>query len=135
LTGPPHSYGDCTGPYWIGQRIVTERHAGWGWLKKQDQNWRSAKWIMLKEEPCKIKSPERFYESTTDDNNMQYKLYGEFAPYKGYEPNIDTLTDVFILKGFEVIGPGQKIMLEPPGPGGRTTGRISERAPIQLRRD
>jgi hypothetical protein len=133
LSGPPKHYGDCTGPYWIGQRVVTLRHAGWGWLKHEGENWRTAKWIMLKEEPGKIQAPHRFYDSASSDDNMQYRIYGDFATYKGYEPNVDTLVDVFILKGFEGIGLGEKIQRSPPGPSGSGAGRISEREPIKLR--
>lgn len=124
---PPQKYGDCTGEFWIGQRVVTERHAGWGWLKRDGDSWRNAKWIMLEEKPGSIKAPQRFYPRPEDDNNMQYRLYGDFASYKGYEPNIDAVVDVFALKGFEVIGEGSKIDRRPPGPTGSRKGRISER--------
>lgn len=127
---PPQKYGDCTGESWIAQRIVTKRHAGWGWLKRDGESWKRAKWIMLEEKPDIIKAPQRFYNRPEDDNNMQYRLYGHFASYKGYEPNIDSLVDVFTLEGFEVIGPGPKIDRDPPGPSGSRKGRISERGPF-----
>lgn len=126
-TGPPKTYGDCTGSYWIGQRIVAERHAGWGWLKPEGGSWKTAKWIMIEEKPGKIEAPSRFYNRPNDDHNMQYKLYGHFADYKGYEPNIDSLVEVFALKGFEVIGSSARIDRSPPGPSGGRKGRISER--------
>lgn len=127
---PPEKYGDCTGESWIGQRVVADRYAGWGWLKREGESWRSAKWIMVEEKPGVILAPQRFYLRPEDDNNMQYRLYGSFASYKGYEPNVDTLTDVFVLKGFEVIGPGSKIERKPPGPSGTRKGRIAEREPF-----
>ncbi len=84
---------------------------------------------MLEEKPGKIEAPSRFHHRPNDDNNMQYKLYGEYADYKGYEPNIDSLVPVFILKGFEVIGRGKKLVRRPPGPSGNRKGRISTRDP------
>ena len=81
-----------------------------------------------------IKSPSRFYPKPDADHNMQYRLYGNFASYKGYEPNVDALVDVFVLKGFEVIGRGETLALKPPKHTGARQGRISERGANTPRR-
>ncbi|MFH1067592.1 MAG: hypothetical protein V1746_06790 [bacterium] len=126
-SAPPSKYGDASGKAWIGQRVVAERYAGWGWIKEDGQNWRNSKWIMLEEQPGKINAPQRFYSNREASHNMQFRLYGEFASYKGYEPNADALVPVFVLKGFETIGQGEPINLPMPGPSGARKGRISER--------
>ena len=124
----PKKKGDCTGEVYIGQRLVTEKHAGWGWIKPERMNWRSARWVMLKETPGVIHIPSRYTGDTHTDNGMQYRLYGYFAPYLGYEPNIDVYVPVFVLKGFELIGRGEPVNRALPAASIlNRTGRISER--------
>lgn len=124
---PPKKWGDCTGTVYIGQRIVTEKHAGWGWLKTEGGDWFNAKWVMIEEEPGVRMVPGRFHSHPNADHNMQYKLYGTFADYEGYEPNIDAFVDVFQIKGFEIIGKGEEIRRSLPKSQGRGESRISER--------
>jgi hypothetical protein len=125
---PRDSMGRTEGGFWIGQRTVTDRYVGWGWVKEEKQNWRSAKWVMLLETPGQIVAPHRFLSSTSADEGIQYKLFGRFADFKGYEPNYDVFVDVFILEGFEKIGPGLPIKRQPPrGSGGRRSIAIPQR--------
>jgi hypothetical protein len=127
---PRDSMGLTQGDFWIGQRSIVDRYVGWGWVRRPDQGWRSAKWVMLMEKPGQAVAPHRFMESATADENVQYKLYGTLANFKGYEPNYDAFVDVFILEGYEKIGPGAPIKRQPPrstNGGGRGSIAFSTR--------
>ncbi|NJK92285.1 MAG: hypothetical protein HC904_10885 [Blastochloris sp.] len=113
----PARFGDTTGEVFIGQRTVIDRYAGWGWLWKENETWRKARWVILKEDPGVIFAPGRFLGHPDRDHGNQYKLYGQWADFKAYEPNYDVFVDVFEIKGFELIGPGTPIKLDPPRSG------------------
>jgi hypothetical protein len=128
---PPsvNSHGITTGEVWIGHRTVIDRYAGWGWIWREDQTHRRAKWVVLEEVPGKFMAPGRFLSNPDMDNNVQYKLYGEWANYKAYEPNYDVMVSVFKIKGWERIGPAElPAKLVPPRAQGPTRFRTSERA-------
>jgi hypothetical protein len=111
----PQSYGDRSGEVFIAHRSVIDRYAGWGWMREEKETWRKGRWVMLEEKPGLIKAPGRFLAHPDHDDGTQYKFYGQWAPYKGYEPNFDVMVDVFQIKGFELIGPGQDLpKMSPP---------------------
>ncbi len=123
----PQSYGDRTGQVYIGHRTVIDRYAGWGWIWKEGEGYRRGKWVLMLEERGVCIVPGRFHSSIEADNDMEYKIYGEFMPYKGYEPNYDVFTDVFRIKGFEAIGKAARPNLRPPAPSGHARGSSSSR--------
>jgi hypothetical protein len=104
----PSSAGDTTGNIYIGHRAVVEKYNGWGWIKKESDSWNKSKWATIREVPGAIIVPGRYLKHPDNDANIQYRLYGEFSNDKAYEPNKDVFVDVFILKGFEVIGPASQ---------------------------
>jgi hypothetical protein len=124
----PQKFGDCTGPVYIGHRTVTERYTEWGWIWKEKETYRKGRWTIIKETPGVAMIPSRFINNINGDDNNEYKLYGEFAPYKGYDPNYDLFVDVFIIKGFEVIGPADPVNLKPPMPSNKRRSSISTRS-------
>lgn len=130
----PTRHGTTSGEVWIGHRAVIERYAGWGWIKREREPWSRARWVMLEEVPGQRMAPGRFHPRPTMDDNIQYRLYGTFADYKGYEPNFDVFVDVFSLQGWETIGPAERPELSPPRPTvSSRQGRWSERG-ANLRR-
>jgi hypothetical protein len=83
---------------------------------------------MIEEEPGQRMAPGRFHARPTQDDNTQYRLYGSFADYKGYEPNFDVFVDVFRIQGWETIGPAPRPKLSPPRSSNSSSqGRWSER--------
>lgn len=131
----PQKAGDCTGKAWFGQRVVTEKYTGWGWIKEDEKGgWLSAKWAMIKETPGTIQTPGKYGGDPRGDDGKQYRLYGEWASYKGYEANIDVTVPVFILKGFEQAGVGEPVKKPLPASSGNVNSRISERGANQLRK-
>lgn len=110
----PTSFGDTTGEVFIGQRTVIDRYAGWGWIRREKDTWRKSKWSMIEEKPGVIFAPGRYLGHPDRDNGTQYKLFGTWAAFKGYEPNFDVFVDVFQIKGFELIGPAEIPNMSPP---------------------
>jgi hypothetical protein len=90
---------------WIGHRLIDEIGGqGWGWVKKNGDNWGSAKWIALQETPGVAVAPHRKLKKSDEDANWEFKFWGKFASYKAYDPRMDEQIPVFILQGYEVIG-------------------------------
>lgn len=129
----PTSSGEKSGPVWIGHRSVVDRYAGWGWVKKEKESWNQAKWVAMEETIGKSVAPGRNYSRPTQDDGMTYRLFGDFADYKAYEPNYDVFIDVFRIRGWETVGREEIPKLSPPR--GSTGGppRFSERG-ANLRR-
>ncbi|MEO0453163.1 MAG: hypothetical protein AAFY98_03375 [Verrucomicrobiota bacterium] len=121
----PQTFGDTTGQAYLGHRSVVDRYAGWGWIKKEDSVWKRAQWAVIEEIPRKMPIPGRFLGNPNQDDNYQYKLYGEWANYKAYEPNYDVYVPVFQLTGFELIGKRSKPGGLRPPRGTSMSGRTS----------
>jgi hypothetical protein len=53
----PAKHGDTSGESWIAQRTMVEDYCGWGWVKKDKESWRQARWRAPPEHaPCPIPS-------------------------------------------------------------------------------
>jgi hypothetical protein len=128
--------GNTTGEtYWIAHRLVDEQGGeGWGWVRKSDDNWNSAKWIALQETPGLAVAPHRKLVKNDADIDWEYKFWGTFAAYKAYDPHLDEQLPVFVLQGYEVIGqanplkihvgPPDRIMHRPSGASSRSSNPI-----------
>ncbi|PTY05052.1 hypothetical protein DB346_02255 [Verrucomicrobia bacterium LW23] len=102
------------GAYFIGRRYYSEKEAGWGWIRTPEEAWSKARWATLKETPGKITAPFRALPHRWDDNNHEYKLWGYWAKYKAYDPFRNKAWPVFVLQGYESLGPQpQKLKLKP----------------------
>jgi len=90
---------------WIAHRLIDDVGGqGWGWVKKSDAGWGSAKWIALQETLGLAVAPHRKLAKADADLNWEYKFWGHFASYKAYDPRLDEQLPVFVLTGYEVIG-------------------------------
>jgi len=123
----PTAQGDRRGTVWVGHRAVIDRYAGWGWIKKEREPWSRGRWVMLEETIGKSVAPGRHYSRPTQDDGMTYRFFGDFAEYKGYEPNYDVFVDVFRIKGWETIGREKRPDLRPPRGSAGGPPRWSER--------
>jgi hypothetical protein len=91
---------------WIGHRLIDPVGGqGWGWVKKNGDDWGSAKWIALQETLGLAVAPHRKLVKADGDLDWEFKFWGKFASYKAYDPRLDEQLPVFILQGYEVIGP------------------------------
>jgi len=124
----PARHGDTEGPYLIGQRTLVEDYCGWGWVKKEGESWGQARWIAIEHNPKVCPPPHAFLPRPQDDKDYLYKLYGNFAPYRAYEPQADVWVDVFQIKGFVSLGPAKDpILRDPPAHGSSKPNRFAER--------
>ena len=124
----PARHGETDGPFWIGQRTVVEDYCGWGWLRKEGESWNQARWIAIEYDPKGCPPPHAFLPRPGDDKDYLYQLYGDFAPYRAYEPQADVWVDVFKIKGFVSLGPAKNpILREPPAHGSSKPNRFAER--------
>ena len=124
----PARHGETDGPFWFGQRTVVEDYCGWGWLRKEGEGWNQARWIAIEYDPKGCPAPHAFLPRPGDDKDYLYKLYGDFAPYRAYEPQADVWVDVFKIKGFVSLGPAKNpILREPPAHGSSKPNRFAER--------
>lgn len=125
----PAQHGQTAGPFFIAQRTLVEDYCGWGWIRSPQQTWPQGRWIALEASPGLCSLPHTFLPRPEDDKNQQYKFYGEFAPYRAYEPQADMWVDVFILKGFMSLGPAEPIRRDPPAHASSRPNRFADRAP------
>lgn len=124
----PARHGDTSGPYLIGQRTLVEDYCGWGWVRKEGESWNKGRWIAIEYDPKVCPVPHAFLPRPGDDKDYLYKLYGEFAPYRAYEPQADVWVDIFLLRGFVSLGPAKDtIRRDPPHHGSSKPNRFAER--------
>ena len=96
--------------YWIAHRYVDDMDGqGWGWIRKSYENWNDGRWIALQETPGLAVAPHRKLTSPTADEDWEFKFWGNLASYKAYDPRLDELLPVFVLRGYEVIGPANPL--------------------------
>ncbi len=121
-----HTQGSAT---WIGHRLIDDLGGqGWGWVRKNGDNWGSATWIALQESPGLAVAPHRKLVKADGDLNWEYRLWGKFATYKAYDPRLDEQLPVFVLQGYEVIGPQPPLSIKvgpPDRPQHRPSGASS----------
>ena len=124
----PARHGDTSGSYLIGQRTLVEDYAGWGWVRKEGEGWNKGRWIAIEYDPKICPVPHAFLPRPQDDKDYLYKLYGDFAPYRAYEPQADVWVDVLVLRGFVSLGPAKDtIRRDPPHHGSAKPNRFAER--------
>jgi hypothetical protein len=103
--------------YFIAHRHVDEMGgSGWGWVKKNGDDWDSAKWIALQESPGLAIAPFRHLTTHDADDNWEFKFWGRFATYKAYDPHLDEQLPVFILQGYEVTNLANPLSLKVGAP-------------------
>ena len=118
--------GNTSGPdYWIGHRYIDDMGGqGWGWIRKSSDDWDDGIWIALQETLGVAVAPHRKLLPTSTDSDWEYRFWGKMAPYKAYDPRLDELLPVFVLQGYEVIGPANPLRIK-VGPPDRIEHRPS----------
>jgi hypothetical protein len=126
--------GNTSGPpYGIGHRHIDEMEGqGWGWIHKTGDDWDDAKWVALQETLGVAVAPHRKLASAAADNDWEFYLWGRYTNYKAYDPRLDELLPVFILEGYQVIGPANPLRIK-VGPPGRIFSRPSGASSRQSR--
>jgi hypothetical protein len=116
-------------PFYVAHRGIDDQGGqGWGWLRKSDDGWSDGRWIALQEQPGIAVAPFRKLTQRNGDADWEYKFWGHYAPYKAYDPHLDELLPVFVLDGYEVVGPAAplRLLVGPPDrPHSRGSGASS----------
>lgn len=89
------------GDYFIGRRYFKRDYKIWGYVRRPGQPWSSAQLVMLNEK--KKLAPDREHLNFGEDNNYEYKLYGNFSGEKVYEPASNTIYPEFVLEKYELL--------------------------------
>jgi hypothetical protein len=89
------------GDYYIGRRYYKPDYKFWGYIRRPSQPWSTAELVVLNEKQ-KL-APDREQLEFGNDNNYEYKLYGQFSGDKVYEPASNGFYPEFVLKGYELI--------------------------------
>lgn len=95
------------GNYYIGRRYYVEKTRFWGYVRKPQQPWSSAKLVMLNE--SQKYAPDRLPEDGPTgsryghDTNYEYKLYGKYTGQSAYDPNSNQILPEFKLTGYELL--------------------------------
>src|SRR4029450_1911843 len=89
------------GDYYIGRRYYKPDYKFWGYVRRPSQPWSTAELVVLNEKQ-KL-PPDRQQLEFGNDNNYEYKLYGQFSGDKVYEPASNGFYPEFVLKGYELI--------------------------------
>jgi len=92
--------GEPQGAYFVGRRYYKSDYKFWGWVRASGQPWTTAKLVVLNENQ-KL-APDRATGRLGSDNNVEYKLFGNFSGEKVYEPASNAFYPEFVLKGYEV---------------------------------
>ena len=88
------------GNYFVGRRYYKVDYKFWGFVRKPGQQWNTAKLVMLNEQG-KL-APDRELGKLNNDNNYEYKLYGDFSGQTVYEPASNGFYPEFVLKAYEL---------------------------------
>ena len=88
------------GAYFVGRRYFKTEYKFWGYVRAAGQPWSTAKLVVLNENQ-KL-APDRSMGKLGEDNDFEYKLFGNFSGDTVYEPASNGLYPEFILKGFEL---------------------------------
>jgi hypothetical protein len=120
-----YTEGNTNGTFWIAHRLIDPMDGqGWGWVRKNGDDWGDAKWIALQETPGLAVAPHRKLLKADGDLNWEYRFWGKFATYKAYDPRLDEQLPVFILQGYQVIGQAAPLDIK-VGPPNRIQHRAS----------
>jgi hypothetical protein len=90
-----------SGDYFIGRRYFKRDFKIWGYVRRPGQPWSTAQLVMLNEK--KKLAPDREHLNFGEDNNYEYKLYGNFSGEKVYEPASNTIYPEFVLEKYELL--------------------------------
>jgi hypothetical protein len=89
------------GAYFVGRRYFKTEYKFWGWVRRSGESWSTAKLVVMNERNKFI--PDRQAGKPGSDNNVEYKLLGEFSGDTIYEPASNGFYPEFVLRGYEVL--------------------------------
>jgi hypothetical protein len=100
------------GNYYIGRRFYRRNYFFWGYVRRPQEPWTSAKLVMLNEQ--KVLAPDREANAMGYDNNTEYRLDGYFSGQTVYEPASNAFYPEFVLIGYKVISSSPQPIFRDP---------------------
>jgi hypothetical protein len=92
---------EAPGNYFVGRRFFRRNYFFWGYIRRPQQPWSTAKLVMLNEQ--KTSAPDRQANAIGSDNNFEYRLQGYFSGQTVYEPASNSFYPEFVLTGYKII--------------------------------
>ncbi|HWY93110.1 MAG TPA: hypothetical protein VNY04_09415 [Chthoniobacterales bacterium] len=92
---------EAPGNYFVGRRFFRRNYFFWGYIRRPQQPWSTAKLVMLNEQ--KTFAPDRQANAIGSDNNYEYRLQGYFSGQTVYEPASNSFYPEFVLTGYKII--------------------------------
>jgi hypothetical protein len=89
------------GAYYVGRRYFKTEYKFWGWVRRSGESWANAKLVVMNERSKFI--PDREAGKPGSDNNVEYKLQGDFSGDTIYEPASNGFYPEFVLRSYEVL--------------------------------
>ena len=88
------------GDYWIARRYFKRDYHFWGYVRRPQQPWSTAKMVMLNEQ--RKLAPDRALDLIGGDSNYEYKFNGYFSGDTVYEPASNGFYPEFVLTDYTV---------------------------------
>ncbi len=86
------------GDYWVARRYYKQDYHFWGYIRRPQQPWSTAKMVMLNEQ--KKLAPDRSMGLIGSDSNYEYKFKGYFSSDTVYEPASNGFYPEFVLTDY-----------------------------------
>ncbi|OAI42787.1 hypothetical protein AYO41_03660 [Verrucomicrobia bacterium SCGC AG-212-E04] len=99
------------GDYWIGRRYYNANYKFWGYIRRPQQQWKSAQLVVLNEQG-KF-APDRALGQLGLDNNSEYRIKGRFTGDTIYESASNKFYPEFVATSFELINANPTTIFEP----------------------
>ena len=88
------------GDYWVARRYFKTDYHFWGYIRRPQQPWSTAKMVMLNEQ--RKLAPDRALGLIGSDSNYEYKFKGYFSGDTVYEPASNGFYPEFVLNDYTV---------------------------------
>ncbi len=89
---------EAPGDYWIARRYYKRDYHFWGYIRRPQQPWSTAKMVMLNEQ--RKLAPDRALNLIGSDNNYEYEFKGSFSGDTVYEPASNGFYPEFVLTDY-----------------------------------
>ena len=86
------------GDYWIARRYYKKDYHFWGYIRRPQQPWSTAKMVMLNEQ--RKLAPDRALNLIGSDSNYEYRFNGYFSGDTVYEPASNGFYPEFVLTDY-----------------------------------
>jgi len=96
-----------SGNYWVGRRFHWKGTRLWGYLRKPNRDWSTARLVVMDERRKLV--PDRVSEINPGklvhgyDHNYEYHIRGRFTGVEAYDPNANLTLPTFVLHSYRLV--------------------------------